>query len=132
MSFTMIQNAVTVTAANGGSATSLDISSSTFAAFRHLKVRVTELKATSGSGPKSATLQVQYVTASDFTTPVDGPAFNLSLDMESGDGQEVVLSLAKRDLPSLPVGEEDGLVRVILASIDSNSSITYSAWIEGV
>lgn len=132
MSFTMIQAETTVTAANAGAATALDISGATFAAFRHLKVRIRELKATSGSGPKKATLQIQYVTAADFTTPVDGPAFNVQAELLVTQQSEIMLSVAKRDIPSLPVGVANGKVRVILASIDANSSITYSAWLEGV
>lgn len=116
----------TQTAAYNGA--SVDISAAANATYRHIVIRIKELKATSGSGPKSLTLQLQHVTAADFTTPVLGPAkvikgtFNKDVDHN--------ITIPLREYPTLPLGVANGKIRLTIASIEANASVTLSAWFE--
>lgn len=120
--------ATNITTGNAG----LDISAAAMATYRKLRIRVHHCYATSGSGAKKAVLAVQWVAAADFTTPIGGPAINLSLNLPVADKRFVDYEFSAAQLPTLPVGTANGKVRVACTNIDSNASLRYEAWLEGV
>jgi len=91
-------------------------------------IKVSELKATSGGGLKAATLQVQYVTAADFTSPQSGPVFRFEGAIQKG--APVIRSIRRADFPGLPVGLPNGKLRLCVLDIDDNASVTCGAWVE--
>jgi hypothetical protein len=123
--FRSINGSGTFTAANTP-ATGTDVSDLT--GDWSVQVVVSELRPTTGSGPKTATLCVQYVAAADFSTPKYGPIVQMRTDVQPG--APVVHSFRRHDFPALPMGVASGKLRLCVLDLDANAYISCEARVQ--
>jgi len=66
-------------------------------------------------------------TEDDFRTPLPGPTFNPSGEVQSAAPRKYVAKSS--DYPSLPLGKPNAKMRLSLASLDAGANVRFSAFL---